>query len=796
MNDLNKKARDISRAVIGLVFILTVSLTMSRAWAADADHLFRQLNDEWPTPNEKRLATGAPGPEYWQQRADYKIQVSLDEHQNRLSGQETITYHNNSPHTLKYLWMQVENQIFDPRSLSRRSETAPVYDGMSFQAFRNDQYARGFDGSVELSGFQDISGNALAFTRVDTNVRIDLPEPLGPGEQYTFSLKWEMPINDATRVRARTGYEFFEEDGNAIYELAHWYPRMVAYTDYTGWQHKSFLGRGEFTLEFGDFEVSITVPADHIVAASGVLQNPHDVLTAKHLDRLESAAQSDKPVFIITESEARENQKEGSDGSLTWTYKAENVRDFAWASSRKFMWDAMAVPCGDRTVMAMSYFPPEAEPIWSKYSTHAVAHTIDVYSKFTFDYPYPVAISVNGPVGGMEYPMICFNGPRGMEDGTYFGQPKSGSEWRHSKYGLISVVIHEVGHNWFPMIVNSDERRWTWMDEGLNSFLQYLAEREWEEDYPSRRGEPDAMVSYMTSSKQVPIMTHSDLIHQFGNNAYGKPATALNVLRESVLGRELFDFAFREYSQRWMFKRPEPFDFFRSLEDASGVDLDWFWNGWFYSTAHCDIAIEDVEYWQVSSQDPVIEKAIEKRLEKEKAPSISDLRNKSLPLRADRFPELKDFYNSYDPLQVTDDDRDDYKKLTESLTDEERDLLKLTDHFYRVKLRNVGGLISPVTLVTEDESGDETTHHIPAEIWRRNADMVEYAIQSSAPIKKFSLDPHRQNPDSNRDNDEFPRSLKPSRFKLTKDELGKNPMQKLIKDKKSDSKKENPETDE
>jgi hypothetical protein len=781
---------DTSRFLAGIALIILASTGVK---GAEADSIFRQLNDEWPGPTEQRLASGAPGPEYWQQRADYRIHVTLDEHRNRISGEETITYHNNSPHALDYLWMQVENQIFDPQSLSRRSETAPRFEGMSFEAFRNYQAEQGFDGSVSLSDFQDEDGTPLNFTRVDTNVRIDLPEPLESGDSMTFSLKWDMPINDATRVRARTGFEYFDGDGNAIYEMAHWYPRMVAYTDYTGWQHKSFLGRGEFTLEFGDFEVSITVPSDHVVAATGVLQNADEVLSAKHLARLEEARDSDTPVFIITEEEARQNQEEADESMLTWNFYGENVRDFAWASSRKFIWDAMGIESGGNEVLAMSFYPPEAEPLWSRYSTHAVAHTIDVYSKFTFDYPYPVAISVNGPVGGMEYPMICFNGPRGMEDGTYFGSPKSAGEWRFSKYGLISVIIHEVGHNYFPMIVNSDERRWTWMDEGLNTFLQYLAEQEWEDEYPSRRGEPEAIVSYMTSSPQVPIMTHSDLIHQFGSNAYAKPATALNVLRESVLGRDLFDFAFRQYSRRWMFKRPEPYDLFRTMEDASGVDLDWFWNGWFYSTDHCDIAITDVDYMQVSTQDPVIEKELQRQKEDGMEPTLSASRNKSLPKRTDRFPDLEDFYNDFDPLAVTPEDRETYSKMLEDLSTEEKDLLKIDDHFYAVKLENLGGLVSPVTLRVVDDRGDESEYRIPAEVWRRNAQTVSIPLQTQRPLQQFIVDPYRESPDSDRENNYFPRKLEPQRFELKSSSLPKNPMQKAREAREQEKKKKSGE---
>ena len=426
-------------------------------------------------------------------------------------------------------------------------------------------------------------------------MRVDLPQPLAPKDSFVLHVNFKYKINDAKLIRARTGYEFFEDDGNYVYEIAQWYPRVCAFTDYEGWQNKQYLGRGEFTLELGNYDVRITVPADHVVAATGELQNENKVLSKAQAERLRKARTADQPQFIVTPDEAKANEKHRSKKERTWVFKADNVRDFAWASSRKFVWDAQGHDVDGVPVLAMSYYPREAEPLWSQYSTHAIIHTLDVYSRYAFAYPYPVAISVNGPVYGMEYPMLCFNGPRPEKDGTYTAQ---------TKYGLISVIIHEVGHNYFPMVVNSDERQWTWMDEGLNTFLQYLAEQEWEEDYPSRRGEPADITGYMSSTNQVPVMTGSESILQFGNNAYGKPATALNILRETILGRELFDFAFRHYAETWKFKRPTPADFFRTMEDASGVDLDWFWRGWFYSTDHVDIAIRDVALHQIDSGDP------------------------------------------------------------------------------------------------------------------------------------------------------------------------------------------------
>ncbi|WP_231746046.1 M1 family metallopeptidase [Rosistilla oblonga] len=588
-------------------------------------------------------------------------------------------------------------------------------------------------------------------------------------------------INDSKLIHARTGYEFFEKDGNYIYEIAHWYPRVAAFTDYEGWQNKQFLGRGEFTLELGDFEVRITAPEDHIVAATGVLQNGEEVLTETQRQRLEKAKTAKEPVFVVTPEEALKNQKDRSKQDKTWVYHAENVRDFAWASSRKFIWDAQGHDQNENPVMAMSYYPNEAEPLWSKYSTHAIIHTLDVYSRYTFDYPYPIAISVNGPVYGMEYPMICFNGPRPEEDKTYTAR---------TKYGLISVIIHEVGHNYFPMIVNSDERQWTWMDEGLNTFLQYLAEQEWEDDYPSKRGEPADITGYMRSSGQVPIMTNSESILQFGSNAYGKPATALNILRETILGRELFDFAFREYARRWKFKRPTPADFFRTMEDASGVDLDWFWNGWFYSTDHVDLAIRDVKLYQIDSSDPD-EEAERKRQEKDKRrPSLSAERNEPLQKRIDLFPGLKDFYNDFDELEVTEDSRKAFQKFVESLNAEEKQLIRRKTNFYVLTFENVGGLVMPIIAEIRYTDGSKQMLEIPAEIWRTNNKTVSKLVITDKELDRIEIDPRRQLADTDASNNFYPPRIVPSRFKLYKSKKSSNPMRKANEaNKKSDAEK-------
>jgi hypothetical protein len=732
---------------------------------------FRQLEELLPTPNVYRTASGAPGHAYWQQRADYDIRVALDDETQRITGSERVTYHNASPDRLTYLWLQIDPNIYSPESHAV-AIADEKFEDPSYRALRNRLAREAFDGSAEITRVVDTTANRpLAHTVVDTMMRIDLPEPVESGGAFHFAVDWTYVVNDSETVRGRTGFERFEKDGNVLYEIAQWFPRLCAYTDATGWQNKQFLGRGEFTLEFGDYRVAITVPDDHVVAATGTLQNPGEVLTGEQRERLARAAVSDRPLFVITPEEALANESSTPNGTKTWVFAAENVRDFAWASSRKFIWDALGVKLGDRTVMAMSFYPKEGEPLWSRYSTQAVAHTLEVYSKHTFDYPYPVAQSINGPVGGMEYPMICFNGPRPEDDGTYSDR---------TKYGLISVVIHEVGHNWFPMIVNSDERQWTWMDEGLNTFVQGLAEAEWEDGYPSSRGEPRKITGYMASEAQVPIMTNSESLLQFGSNAYAKPATALTVLRETVMGRELFDFAFREYSNRWRFRRPMPADLFRTLEDASAVDLDWFWRGWFYTTDHCDMALDDVRMFQVDTRDPSVEKPLA-RAERDAAPeSLSEVRNAALPRRVDAFPELGDFYNTYDELDVTAADREAFVALVEKLDDADRELLATNLNYYVIDVRNAGGLVMPVLLELAFDDGSTEELRVPAEIWRQGDAVVSKLVASEKRLASVVLDPRLETADVDLTNNRFPPVLKPERVELGEGRRsgrgGSNPM--------------------
>jgi hypothetical protein len=787
------------RFPIGLA---AVCLAMSAIAAEPFDDKFRQLDELLPTPTSIRTASGAPGHAYWQQRADYAIRATLDEARRAITGTETITYHNNSPDTLSYLWVQLDQNIYKRDSDARMTATLSSRDawakargpedGYKFDALRAVLEKSTFDGGFKIAGVKDAGGRPLHTVINRTMMRIDLPQPLKPGAKLAFSIDWSYNINEQKVLGGRSGYEKFDEDKNDLFEIAQWFPRMAAYYDVMGWQHKQFLGTGEFTLEFGDYDVQLTVPADHIVAGTGELQNPGDVLTAGQRQRLEQARTATKPVIIVTQAEAEAKEKTRAAGTKTWHFRAKNVRDFAWASSRKFIWDAQGFKKDSTNVLAQSFYPKEGNPLWEKYSTAAVIHTIAEYNKYSLDYPYPVAISVNGPVGGMEYPMICFNGPRPTKD-------KKTGELTYSsrtKYGLISVVIHEVGHNYFPMIVNSDERQWTWMDEGLNSFLQYLAEQAWEEHYPQSRGEPRVIVDYMKSANQVPIMTNSESIAALGYNAYAKPTAALIVLRETILGRELFDFAFREYAQRWKFKRPTPADFFRTMEDASGTDLDWFWRGWFYTTDHVDVSVDGITEYTVGTKDPEVEKAWKKAQRDAEPISITDQRNKgTLPRRVDAHPELKDFYNEHDQFTVTNHDRNKYNEEIEDLEDWEKNLLKEGKHLYLVDFSNLGGLVTPLVLEITLASGKKYIERIPAEVWRYSPKKITKLIMTDEPMVALTQDPYWETADTDVSNNSWPRKAMPSRLELyktqhDKDNLMKEFNEKLkTKDDKADAEK-------
>ena len=723
---------------------------------------FRQLgSDEMATPNTYRTASGAPGADYWQQQVDYKMKIRLDDDIQKIYGEETITYHNNSPDVLYYLWIQLDQNIYSKDNNTAKIEQMKISDQMQTNDLI-DLYPW-FDGGFKLDKVADAAGKDLPYIVNQTMMRIDLPKPIQPGQSYAFQINWNYNINDRMRLGGRSGYEYFDTDKNYLYTIAQYFPRLVAYMDYSGWQHKQFLGSGEFTLDFGNYEVALTVPSDHIVAASGVLQNPKDVLTAEQLSRYNKAKTSTEPVIICTQDEAIAREKGHEKAMKTWVFKAENVRDFAFATSRKFIWDAQSVDLNGKKPMAMSFYPKEGNPLWEQYSTRIVAHTLKSYSAHTIDYPYPVAISVHAKWIGMEYPMICFNGGRPEADGTY-------SEG--TKTGMLSVIIHEVGHNFFPMIINSDERQWTWMDEGLNTFCEYLAEKEWDREFPIRRGPARNIVDYMKGdkTKMSPIMTNSESIYQFGNNAYGKPATGLNIMRETIMGRELFDYAFKEYCRRWAFRHPTPEDFFRTMEDASAIDLDWFWRGWFYTTEHCDMNLKSVREFTINGHDPKIEKALLKAKADAQPADISLTRDKQegiVPI-VDQYPVTRDKYNDDNPYAVTPEDEKKYEEYKKSLTPEEQKLLSETNYFYELTVENIGGLLMPVIFEFTFEDGTKQIERIPAEIWKMSESTASKVFRFGKKVNNIALDPLLETADVELNNNFWPTRNVPSQFELFK----------------------------
>ena len=756
-----------------LLFTFIISFTL--VVQVNGQKKFAQIEELIPTPNEYRNAAGAPGYNYFQQQADYKMNISINDETQVLSGDEIITYTNNSPDQLSYLWLQLDQNLFAKDSDTKLIHVEKMEDFRDISQIERKVFE--YDGGFKVQEVKNLNGNDLKYSINKTMLRIDLDKPLKTGSSISFKIKWWYNINDRMAVGGRSGFEYFEEEDNYIYTIAQFFPRMCVYDDVSGWQNKQFLGRGEFTLPFGDYDVSITVPADHILGATGELQNTSSILTNNQKKRLEQAKKSDSPILIVTEEEARDSEKTHSKRTKTWKFKATNVRDFAFATSRKFIWDAQNTNVGGKDVLCMSYYPKEGNPLWERYSTKLVAHTVQTYSKYTVDYPYPVAISVHSKSIGMEYPMICFNGGRPEADGTY-------SE--RTKYGMWGVIIHEVGHNFFPMIINSDERQWTWMDEGLNTFVQYLTEQEWERGYPSRRGPAYKIADYMKGDKSniSPIMTNSESIWQFGNNAYGKPATALNILRETIMGRELFDYAFKTYCERWKFKHPTPADFFRTMEDASAVDLDWFWRGWFYSTDHVDISLESVNLYQLNTQNPEVEKAFAKKQYENQDKFKGDIENLSSIKETinEKDTNIDDFYAKRDIFKVDKLDEKEYEQF-KTRNKDKLDLLNAGKYFYELNFKNIGGLVMP--LIIQINYIDQTSEiiRIPAEIWRRHEVNVSKVFILDKEVASFRLDPLLETADTDLYNNAWPREVIPSRYDLFKErkmrtQRRENPMQR------------------
>lgn len=728
---------------------------------------FKQLYDEFATPNMYRAGSGAPGAAYYQQQADYKMDIELDDDKKKLYGYETITYTNNSPDELKYLWVQLD------QNMRARDSKSPLINSSGFSgaqrasSFANNHLDAGFDGGFRIEEVSDVNGRALPHMINRTMMRIELPAPMVTGDKFSFNIKWWYNINDHVNDGGRSGYEQFE-DGNRTYVIAQFYPRMAVYNDVEGWQNSQFWGRDEFALPFGNFEVNITVPADHILDATGKLTNRKEVFSKEMMKRYNKAKKSfDKPVMIVTQEEAEAAEKGKSNQKKTWKFYAENVRDYGFATSRKYIWDMMAVKIGQKDVMAVSLYAKEGNPLWEQWSTRAVASTLESYSRMTFNYPYHKAISVHARRQGMEYPMICWNYGRPSKDGTYSDR---------TKFGMISVIIHEVGHNYFPMIVNSDERQWTWMDEGLNTFVQYVAEQDFgrkhpdalspgQNNYPSRRGPAKNIVPYMGGDQDyiAPIMTKGLNTYQFGNNAYGKPGTALNILRETVMGRELFDYAFREYSNRWMFKHPTPEDFFRTMEDASAMDLDWFWRGWFYTTDWVDIGLKEVKKYYVSSEPNEYAKAQAKRygVKLEDFPPMVFLVEEG----SDEFKETM----KEGSLLENSPTLNEY--LMDNFTAEERKEIKQPKYFYNITFEKPGGLVMPIIVEYTYADGTKKKETYPAQIWRLNDKEVSRAVASEKEIVSIKVDPDLETADVDTANNSWPKEIKQSDFEKFKNKV-------------------------
>lgn len=727
------------------VFVTGAAFAQEKNWQGK----FEQLDQMLPTPNEYRSASGAPGPKYWQQQADYVINAELNDENQSITGSEVITYTNNSPDPLRYLWVQLDQNINERDNNTQKTSTNSVTNNINTKAIAGNAGLYDFDGGFKIKSVADASGKALPYFINQTMMRVDLPQPLKTGQKVSFSIDWSFNINDrvrgATPNDGRSGMEYFPKDGNYLYIIAQWFPRMCVYDDLVGWQNKQFLGQGEFTLSFGNYQVNLTVPTDHVVAATGMVQNLKEVLTPDQYARFERAKTSfDKPVIICNQQEAVQREKTKSKQKKTWKFTADNVRDFAFATSRKFIWDAQAVKIADKTVLAMSYYPKEGNPLWEKESTQAVKNTILGYSRFSINYPYPQATSVHAASLGMEYPMICFNHGRPKDDGTYSDQ---------LKWGMIGVIVHEVGHNFFPMIINSDERQTTWMDEGLNTFVQHLTQTIYYPDMPARRGPASMIVPYMKSDPdlQRPLMVNSESVVRanFGNEQYAKCATALNILRETVMGPELFDKSFKEYCERWAFKHPKPGDLFRTLEDASAVDLDWFWRGWFYTTDNNNQSIEKVKWFKTNTETKTVEK--------------KNITAKEGDLSANGSGSF-DFSAGPQPLTVANTPEGSYGDFR-SRVDDKAILAKLDGkNIYEVTFVNKGGLVMPVIIEWTYKDGTKEIERIPAEIWRLNERVATKTFVKDKEVVNILLDPKGETADVSMEDNVFPRKAEGSQF--------------------------------
>ena len=782
--------------ILNFFFLKTTAQDIRNNPGSNHGNRFEQLGTILPSPNEYRAASGAPGSKYWQQRCDYKITCEIDEPNRRLNGKETLTFFNNSPDALDYLWLQLDENQHSTTNNAGYENSNGMPQQISEQDINRMQGKLDKEYGDNILKVTDALGKSLNYTINKTMMRIDLPSTLKPGSKFIFNIDWNYNICDRMKYGGRGGYEYFPEDGNDIFTMTQWFPRLCVYSDFQGWQNHQFAGSGEFALIFGNYQVSMTVPADHVVMATGQGQNYQQVLSPEQYKRWQSAQTATDVTEIVTLAEAKNRELLKSTQKRTWIFKAENVRDFAWGSSRKFVWDAMPVKIAGKKIMCMSAYGKEAYPLYRKFSTKVIAHTLKSYSSFTIPYPYPVAQSIEA-ANGMEYPMICFNYGRCEKDGTY-------SEG--TKNGMLGVVIHEVGHNFFPMIINSDERQWSWMDEGLNTFVEYLTEELWDNKFPVGRGPAYKIVDYMKLPKDQlePIMTNSENIIQFGPNAYAKPATGLNILRETIMGRKNFDYAFKTYCKRWAFKHPTPADFFRTMEDASAEDLDWFWRGWFYNTDPVDISLDSVK-WSILNTDPQEIKPIDQNTKmvavtkpiQNNYEDISKIRNredKKIVFATDADTTLRDFYWRYDRGFVKIDTASFVTTIpannNEDLSLEEKKQVAGEKRIYELSLSNKGGLVMPVIIEWTYKDSSKSIDRIGVNVWRKNENKIVKTFIKDKEVISIKIDPFRETADIDEKNNQWPLRQQPSKFQLFKSKpatprgaaSGRNPMQREVRD--------------
>lgn len=712
--------------------MLPLAIAVSAVAHAEATP-FSPLGSLVDPPSATRGADGRPTSTYWQQHIAYDIDATLDVERRVINAQAELRYTNNAPQALDAIWFEISPEATTKDAIAHRSATINV-DSASVRDLRGlrEQEERG--GGLVVSSVADSEDRPLAFEARGTQLRVALPRPLASGQTVRIKLAWRVALVDLDRKGGRTGYMLLSS-GDPIFHIAQWYPQPVAFTDYGGWRNVPFVDHGEFAPELGDYNVSLTLPAGQLVAATGVLTNEADVLTGVERTRLARLRQG-KVTEIVTAAEAATKRR--SSETRTWRFAARNVRDFALAASLRYRWDATLA--GTSAVRAMTFYPSEASALWRPLALPAIGHALDVYGRMTFDYPYPVVQAAFGPNDGMEHTMLAFSRyPPDGPNGTYS---------RERKRDFLWVLTHEVGHNWFPLIVNSDERAWTWMDEGLTSYLETLATLEWSGDYTTRPNLPAMLGAEREATGRQPPMTPANAVVDLFPTQYHRPAAALQVLRELVLGRETFDRAFRAYARAWMFKRPTPGDFFRTINQESGADLDWFWRAWFFSTDHVDLSLERVAALRLVA---VPADAIPAPADATPPANLTVLRNaaEGRRLMVEQVPRLADAYDRIPERTLA-----GATPSAHAVVDVQRtlDALGQGGVFYELDIRNRGGVVSPVPIRIDYRDGTSERYVVPVELWFGDTKRAQHILWRAKSIRSVTLDPDAATGDVDRGN--------------------------------------------